>query len=46
MQENNEPGISIGRVTAHDKDEGENGLIRYYLQPSHTHFQIDPNSGK
>ncbi|CAG7831120.1 unnamed protein product [Allacma fusca] len=45
IEENNEPGASIGRVTALDRDIGENGSIRYSLQPLHPTFQIDSTTG-
>ena len=31
IEENNQRNISIGRVHATDKDDGQNGLISYYL---------------
>lgn len=45
MRENNEPGIVIGHVTAHDRDTGENSAIRYFLQPQHPDFVIDDTKG-
>ena len=46
IEENNRIGAIVGVVVAHDEDTGKNGAIRYSLQPSHSHFQIDPNTGK
>lgn len=46
MSENNEPGIVVGHVTAHDRDmSGENSAIKYFLQPQHPDFAIDEVKG-
>ncbi|XP_035681706.1 protocadherin-17-like isoform X1 [Branchiostoma floridae] len=32
LTENNAPGVSVGRVTATDPDEGDNGVVRYSIR--------------
>lgn len=46
IDENNVEGCYVGVVRAVDRDVGDNAELRYFLQPFHTHFQIDPISGK
>jgi hypothetical protein len=45
VQENQEPGEVVGYVTAKDKDEGQNRLIKYSLLVDAGRFTIDPNTG-
>ncbi|XP_066522855.1 protocadherin Fat 3a isoform X2 [Hoplias malabaricus] len=41
-----EPGASIFRVTAVDRDKGQNGEVSYFLQDELGHFEMDRISGE
>uniref|UniRef100_A0A672KD99 Protocadherin Fat 3-like n=1 Tax=Sinocyclocheilus grahami TaxID=75366 RepID=A0A672KD99_SINGR len=41
-----EPGTAIFRVTAVDRDKGQNGEVNYFLQDELGHFEIDRLSGE
>uniref|UniRef100_A0A8C8BEZ3 Protocadherin Fat 3 n=1 Tax=Otus sunia TaxID=257818 RepID=A0A8C8BEZ3_9STRI len=45
VQVDAEPGTLIYRVTAIDKDKGENGEVSYLLKEDYGHFEIDRGSG-
>uniref|UniRef100_A0A8V5FTW4 Uncharacterized protein n=1 Tax=Melopsittacus undulatus TaxID=13146 RepID=A0A8V5FTW4_MELUD len=45
VQVDAEPGTMIYRVTAIDKDKGENGEVSYLLKEDYGHFEIDRESG-
>ncbi|KAJ7419437.1 FAT atypical cadherin 3 [Willisornis vidua] len=45
VQVDAEPGTLIYRVTAIDKDKGENGEVSYLLKEDYGHFEIDRESG-
>lgn len=46
VEENVKRGTIVGSVLATDADVGSNAIIRYYLIPNNTSFQINPVSGK
>ncbi|TRY60847.1 hypothetical protein DNTS_021639 [Danionella cerebrum] len=41
-----QPGVVIFRVTAVDRDKGQNGEINYFLQDEKGHFEVDRMSGE
>uniref|UniRef100_A0A8C1WP23 FAT atypical cadherin 3a n=1 Tax=Cyprinus carpio TaxID=7962 RepID=A0A8C1WP23_CYPCA len=41
-----EPGTAIFRVTAVDRDKGQNGEVNYFLQDELGHFEMDRLSGE
>ncbi|XP_067306295.1 protocadherin Fat 3a isoform X1 [Pseudorasbora parva] len=41
-----EPGTAIFRVTAVDRDKGQNGEVSYFLQDELGHFEMDRVSGE
>ncbi|RMC07431.1 hypothetical protein DUI87_16899 [Hirundo rustica rustica] len=45
VQVDAEPGTLIYRVTAIDKDKGDNGEVSYLLKEDYGHFEIDRGSG-
>ncbi|XP_038617667.1 protocadherin Fat 3 isoform X2 [Tachyglossus aculeatus] len=45
VQVDAEPGTSIYRVTAIDRDKGANGDVTYLLREGYGHFEVDPSSG-
>ncbi|XP_010154165.1 PREDICTED: protocadherin Fat 3-like, partial [Eurypyga helias] len=45
VQVDAEPGTLIYRVTAIDKDKGENGEVSYLLKEDYGHFEIDRGTG-
>ncbi|KAI1242062.1 Protocadherin Fat 3 [Lamprotornis superbus] len=45
VQVDAEPGTLIYRVTAIDKDKGDNGEVSYLLKEDYGHFEIDRESG-
>ncbi|XP_050832385.1 protocadherin Fat 3 [Serinus canaria] len=45
VQVDAEPGTLIYRVTAIDKDKGDNGEVSYLLKEDYGHFEIDRVSG-
>lgn len=45
VQVDAEPGTLIYRVTAIDKDKGDNGEVSYLLREDYGHFEIDRGSG-
>uniref|UniRef100_A0A803V7Q4 Protocadherin Fat 3 n=1 Tax=Ficedula albicollis TaxID=59894 RepID=A0A803V7Q4_FICAL len=45
VQVDAEPGTLIYRVTAVDKDKGDNGEVSYLLKEDYGHFEIDRESG-
>ncbi|XP_051882334.1 protocadherin-16 [Pristis pectinata] len=46
VQENMAPASTIGRILATDRDHGLNSKLTYRLQPAHTSFRINSQTGE